>query len=69
METILLVEDKAELREMLATALARMEYEVTPAANLAEALAALRRRRFSAVLTGWGGKGSSRSVPLPIALP
>jgi DNA-binding NtrC family response regulator len=51
METILLVEDKAELREMLATALARMEYEVTPAADLAEALTALRRRRFSAVLT------------------
>jgi DNA-binding NtrC family response regulator len=51
METILLVEDKAELREMLATALERMEYEVTPAANLAEALIALRRQRFSAVLT------------------
>ena len=51
METILLVEDKAELREMLATALRRMEYEVTPAASLAEALTALRRRRFSAVLT------------------
>ncbi|MGH9492783.1 MAG: sigma-54-dependent transcriptional regulator [Terriglobales bacterium] len=51
METILLVEDKAELREMLATALSRMEYEVTPAASLAEALTALRRRRFSAVLT------------------
>ena len=51
METILLVEDKAELREMLATALARMEYEVTPAADVAEALSALRRQRFSAVLT------------------
>jgi DNA-binding NtrC family response regulator len=51
METILLVEDKAELREMLATALGRMEYEVTPAATLAEALTALRRQRFSAVLT------------------
>jgi DNA-binding NtrC family response regulator len=51
METILLVEDKAELREMLATALTRMGYEVTPAAGLPETLAALRRQRFSAVLT------------------
>jgi DNA-binding NtrC family response regulator len=51
METILLVEDKAELREMLATALTRMEYEVTPAASLAEALSVLRRQRFSGVLT------------------
>ncbi len=51
METILLVEDKTELREMLATALARMQYEVTPAADVAAALTALRRRRFSAVLT------------------
>ena len=51
MDTILLVEDKAELREMLETALRRMGYEVTPASNLAQALAALERQGFSAVLT------------------
>ncbi|MCI0402013.1 MAG: sigma-54 dependent transcriptional regulator [Acidobacteria bacterium] len=51
MDSILLVEDKAELREMLVTALARMGYEVSPAAGVPDALAALRRRRFSAVLT------------------
>jgi DNA-binding NtrC family response regulator len=51
MDSILLVEDKAELREMLATALARMRYEVTPAADLAAALQALRQRKFSLVLT------------------
>ena len=65
METILLVEDKAELREMLATALSRMEYEVTSAASLAEALTALRRRRFSAVLTDLKlpqGTGDRKSV-------
>ncbi|HXE90140.1 MAG TPA: sigma-54 dependent transcriptional regulator [Terriglobales bacterium] len=51
MDRILLVEDKAELREMLRTALARMDYEVEPAAGLAESLAKLRQFRFSAVLT------------------
>lgn len=51
MDSILLVEDKAELREMLATALGRMGYEVSPAAGVPDALAALRKRRFSAVLT------------------
>ncbi len=51
MDSILLVEDKAELREMLATALGRMGYEVAPAASVPEALSALRRQRFSAVLT------------------
>ena len=51
METVLLVEDKAELREMLHIALGRMGYQVTAAANLAEALAALRRQPYSAVLT------------------
>jgi DNA-binding NtrC family response regulator len=51
METVLLVEDKAELREMLTIALGRMGYEVAGAANLAEALAALRRQPYSAVLT------------------
>jgi DNA-binding NtrC family response regulator len=51
METVLLVEDKAELREMLTIALGRMGYEVTGAANLAESLTALRRQPYSAVLT------------------
>ena len=51
METILLVEDKAELREMLSIALGRMGYEVTAAAGLTEATAALHRHPYSAVLT------------------
>src|SRR5437868_1488000 len=51
METILLVEDKSELREMLMHALARMQFEPVPAARLEEALGHLRRQRFSAVLT------------------
>ena len=51
MDSILLVEDKAELREMLETALRRMGYEVAAAANLAQALSALERQPFSAVLT------------------
>lgn len=51
METILLVEDKAELREMLVQALTRMEYQVTPAPSAAAGTALLRSHRFSAVLT------------------
>lgn len=51
MASILLVEDKDELREMLTHALRRMEYAVTPAAQVAEALAALEQQHFSAVLT------------------
>ena len=51
METILLVEDKAELREMLVEALTRMDYQVSPAATSAAAAALLRSQRFSAVLT------------------
>jgi DNA-binding NtrC family response regulator len=51
MDSILLVEDKDELREMLTHALKRMGYAVTPAAQLQPALAALQRQRFSAVLT------------------
>jgi DNA-binding NtrC family response regulator len=51
METILLVEDKAELREMLVHALTRMQFLPVPAANLDEALLQLRKQRFSAVLT------------------
>lgn len=51
MEAILLVEDKAELREMLMHALARMDFRPVPAANVAEALPLLRTQRFAAVLT------------------
>jgi DNA-binding NtrC family response regulator len=51
MDAILLVEDKAELRAMLAQALQRMSYDVTAAATLSEARTALAGRRFSAVLT------------------
>ncbi|HUQ49258.1 MAG TPA: sigma-54 dependent transcriptional regulator [Terriglobales bacterium] len=51
MDNILLVEDKAELREMLTHALTRMEFEAVPAADLEEALKQLRSQRFSAVLT------------------
>ncbi len=51
MDSVLLVEDKTELREMLTQALRRMGYAVSPAADLAEALNQLRTRRFSAVLT------------------
>ena len=51
MERILLVEDKAELREMLQTALTRMGYEADAAAGVGEALALLRHHRYSAALT------------------
>jgi DNA-binding NtrC family response regulator len=51
MEPILLVEDKAELREMLQQALARMKYEVVPAGTASSARSALAARRFTAVLT------------------
>ncbi|MEO6119188.1 MAG: sigma-54 dependent transcriptional regulator [Terriglobales bacterium] len=51
MESILLVEDKAELREMLMHALTRMDFHAVPAANVAEALPQLRAQRFAAVLT------------------
>jgi len=51
MDAILLVEDKPELREMLATALVRMGYEVAPAGDLAAALRELKSRRFALVLT------------------
>src|SRR5690348_18297519 len=51
MDSILLVEDKDELREMLTHALKRMGYAVTPTAQLAGALKALEREHFSAVLT------------------
>ncbi len=51
MDSILLVEDKAELREMLTTALGRMGYEVAPAPDAPPAITILASRRFSAVLT------------------
>src|SRR5437764_12888858 len=51
METILLVEDKAERREMLVHALERMQFRVAPVAGLEEALSILRAQRFAAVLT------------------
>jgi DNA-binding NtrC family response regulator len=51
MESVLLVEDRAEVRQMLVTALERMGYEVTAAAGVSEAVSHLGRRRFSAVLT------------------
>jgi DNA-binding NtrC family response regulator len=51
MDSILLVEDKPELREMLATALGRMKYSVTAAPDLAAAVGHLQQQRFSLVLT------------------
>lgn len=51
MDPVLLVEDKAELREMLTHALKRMRFSPVPAANVEEALRALRCQRFAAVLT------------------
>src|SRR3954453_15563966 len=51
MESILLVEDKFELREMLTRALQRMQYAVLATGTAEEAMAALRKQHFSAVLT------------------
>src|SRR3954454_16248842 len=51
MESVLLVEDRAEVRQMLVTALERMEYEVVATAGATEAISQLARRKFSAVLT------------------
>src|SRR5437764_822388 len=51
METILLVEDKTELREMLLQALGRMGHQVSATSNASAAANELRGRRFSAVLT------------------
>jgi DNA-binding NtrC family response regulator len=51
METVLLVEDKAELREMLQQALERMKYQVTAIGTATAGRNALRERRFTAVLT------------------
>ena len=51
MESVLLVEDRAEVRQMLLTALERMGYEVVATAGPTEAISQLAKRRFSAVLT------------------
>ena len=51
MESVLLVEDKLELREMLTKALQRMQYAVLATGTAEEAMAALRKQHFSAVLT------------------
>jgi DNA-binding NtrC family response regulator len=51
METILLVEDKTELREMLVHALERMNFSPVPVSGVEEALLQLRSQRFAAVLT------------------
>src|SRR5579859_1453650 len=51
MESILLVEDKPELREMLQHALARMGHQATPAASFSAARTLLATARFSGVLT------------------
>ncbi len=51
MESVLLVEDREDVREMLVQALARMDYEVAAAPGIAEARTQLARRRFSAVLS------------------
>ncbi|MGH9524879.1 MAG: sigma-54-dependent transcriptional regulator, partial [Terriglobales bacterium] len=51
MDSILLVEDRADVRQMLVTALQRMGYEVAAAATAGEAIARLAQQRFSAVLT------------------
>lgn len=51
MDSVLLVEDRADVRQMLTTALERMGYEVVATAGVDNATAQLARRRFSAVLT------------------
>jgi DNA-binding NtrC family response regulator len=51
METILLVEDKFELREMLTKALQRMQYAILAVGSAEEGMTALRKQHFSAVLT------------------
>jgi DNA-binding NtrC family response regulator len=60
MESVLLVEDRVEVRQMLVTALERMGYEAIPAATSEDAALQLEQRRFSAVLTDLrlpGGSG------------
>lgn len=51
MDSILLVEDRADVRQMLETALERMGYETVAAASAEEAISRIAQRRFSAVLT------------------
>jgi DNA-binding NtrC family response regulator len=50
-ETILLVEDKPELRQMLVHALERMKFKPVAVAGVEDALSELRQQRFAAVLT------------------
>jgi DNA-binding NtrC family response regulator len=50
-ESVLLVEDKAELREMLTHALKRMGFQPHPVATQEAAVEAIRSHRFAAVLT------------------
>jgi DNA-binding NtrC family response regulator len=68
MEPVLLVEDKDELRAMLVTALKRMGYDPVQADALGPALAALRSRRFAAVLTDLKLPGGSGRDVLKAAL-
>src|SRR2546421_5910392 len=51
MESILLVEDKPELRDMLTHALRSMNLDVVGAPGVETAASALAQQRFSAVLT------------------
>ena len=68
MDTVLLVEDKADLREMLATALQRMGYAILPSATVNEALVDLAKQRFSVVLTDLKLPGGSGMDVLAAAL-
>ena len=51
MDELLLVEDKAELREMLRTALTKAGYQVDEAADGTTAVSKLRSRRYLVILT------------------
>ncbi len=68
MDSVLLVEDKSDLREMLTTALQRMGYAVLPSASVNEALVDLAKQRFSAVLTDLKLPGGSGMDVLAAAL-
>lgn len=68
MDSILLVEDKTELREMLTTALGRMGYEVSSAADAPQAMTLLATQRFAAVLTDLKLPGGSGMDVLRAAL-
>lgn len=60
MDSILLVEDRADVRQMLMTALERMGYDAVAASTAEEAATRIAQRKFSAVLTDLrlpGGSG------------